>query len=547
MSVDRIARIGRYQILGELGRGAMGVVYRAHDPNIGREVAIKTIHLDMQEGEAVERFRREAKAAGNLSHPNIVTIYDAGEDNGVFYIAMELLNGETLQQILAKGGMKIGEMIRIMEQVSAALDYAHARHVVHRDVKPANVMISGGHVKVMDFGLAKITSTMATATNRVVGTPSYMSPEQIMGGTIDGRSDVFSLGAMLYEMLAGTRPFRGDNIAVVMFQIMKEDPKPLTEVNPSIPAGLNAVVTRALAKEPIGRYQTCGQLVEDLRNFEALGATEVGKAVKASGAVAARPAVSGGKRASSEALAKTIVAAAAPGSDRLKQSLQEQWKALTLAGAGVVLLLIVGVGYWRIGTGPGTAGENELVAPAVIETAPAGEPESAGEQPPAGESGSPVTNPSPGGLSVEPAARPPAAQPPAPAPRRPRAQQAPPREATRPAAPAATPPAAAPPAARPPAESAASAPAAPATAAVGVGRVSLHTEPQGARIFVDGQETSYRTPVNFGLAPGTYQVRVERPGYDSQTKQIVVRQNETVTEQFELQRNGEGRSLIPFR
>ena len=510
-----LTKIGRYQILGELGRGAMGVVYRAHDPNIGREVAIKTIHLDMQEGEAVERFRREAKAAGNLSHPNIITIYDAGEDNGVFYIAMELLSGETLQQQMrAKGAMTIGEMIRIMEQVSAALDYAHARHVVHRDVKPANIMISGGHVKVMDFGLAKITSTMATATNRVVGTPSYMSPEQIMGGTIDGRSDVFSMGAMLYEMLAGTRPFRGDNIAVVMFQIMRENPAPLTEVNPSIPSGLNTVVAKALAKEPVGRYQTCGELIADLRNFEALGAKEAVKSGKASGAGAAARPGSAEKRVSSDTLAKTMVAAPGAGRQKPVQSLWAQWKALTLAGAGVALLLTVGLAYWQTGTTPGTVGESEITAPAPP------------EQPPAGEIGSP-----PGGLPVEPA---PATAPPRPQPvpsaaTPPPVRDAPPSRAT-----------------PPPAASSSSAPASAAAPGV-VGRVSVHTEPQGARIFVDDKETSYRTPVNFGLAPGTHQIRVERPGYDSQTKEIVVRRNETVTEQFELQRNGERRSVLPFR
>jgi len=532
-----LTKIGRYQIVGELGRGAMGVVYRALDPNIGREVAIKTIHLDLQEQESVERFRREAKAAGNLSHPNIVTIYDAGEDNGVFYIAMELLSGETLQQVLAKGGLTIGEMTGIMEQVAAALDYAHARHVVHRDIKPGNIMISGGHVKVMDFGLAKITSTMATATNRVVGTPSYMSPEQIMGGTIDGRSDVFSMGAMLYEMLAGTRPFRGDNIAVVMFQIMREEPAPLTEVNPSIPSGLNTVVTKALAKEPIGRYQTCSELIEDLRNLGALGAKEAGKPVKAGGAsVAVPPAISGGKRASSDTLAKTMLAGAAPAAGRQKpgqplRKLQEQWKAAALAGAGVVLLLIVGLGYWRSGP-PNTidsGGETEIVAP------------SPAEESTATEGGSTTQG------AVEPAApaNPPAAAQP-PAPPRPQSQQPAPPAATPPSvrnAPAS--PAAASPAAASPTPPAAS--TAPAAAAGAVGRVSLHTEPQGARIFVDDAETSYRTPVNFGLAPGRHQIRVERDGYDSQTKEIVVRQNETVTEQFELQRNGERRSLLPFR
>jgi serine/threonine-protein kinase len=488
-----LTKIGRYQILGELGRGAMGVVYRAHDPNIGREVAIKTIHLDKQEAEAVERFRREAKAAGNLSHPNIITIYDAGEDKGVFYIAMELLSGETLQQILAKGAMRVGEMIRIIEQVSAALDYAHARHVVHRDIKPANIMISGGHVKVMDFGVAKIASTMATATNRVVGTPSYMSPEQIGGGAIDGRSDIFSMGAMLYEMAAGTRPFRGENIAAVMFQIMRADPAPLTDVNPSIPSGLNAVVRKALAKEPIARYQTGSELIADLRSFEALGTKESVQSVKASGAsVGVRPAGSGEEPVSPDTRVETMLAGAVPEAGRREPgpSLWKQRKALVLAGAGVVLLLIAGLANWPTGTGRESA-------------------------------------PSAGDLAVEPA--------PATAPLRPQAQQPEPSAATAPAVRDASP------------SPAPTPPAAPASPPGAVGRVSVHTEPQGARILVDDKETSYRTPVNFGLTPGTYQIRVELPGYDSQTKEIVVRQNETVTGQFELQRSGEGRSLLPLR
>ncbi len=522
-----LTKIGRYQILGELGRGAMGVVYRALDPNIGREVAIKTIHLDLQEAEAVERFRREAKAAGNLTHPNIVTIYDAGEDNGIFYIAMELLSGETLGQMLAKRSMALVEMISILEQIAAGLDYAHGRHVVHRDIKPGNIMIADGHVKVMDFGLAKITSTMASASNRVVGTPSYMSPEQITSGTIDGRSDIFSIGAMLYEMLAGVRPFRGDNIAVVMYKIMREDPEPLATVNPSLPESLNAVVLKALAKEPAQRYRNCGELIEDLRACAGMPGKESAIASRASGGTLpgrSQP------EAPSEALVRTVASGAPRGADAVPgqaKPSRASWKSAAAAVAGFVVLLIAGLAYWQARPGSGTdgGGESDVVAPA---------PPEQQAQPPAAGSGS-----APGGRSIEavPATPAPAAQPSPPAPASPRPQT----QQTQPPA-AATPPA--PPTPLPPAVRG---PATPSAAAGAVGRVSLHTEPQGARIFVNDEETSYRTPVNFGLAAGTYQIRVERPGYASQTRQIVVRQNETVTERIELQRNGEGRSLNPFR
>src|ERR1022692_564034 len=189
-------RIGRYEITAELGRGAMGVVYKGFDPNVGRTVAIKIVQLAGGDEELIMRFRREAQAAGVLNHPNIVTIYDADEDQGVFYIAMEYVEGETLDQIIRGGPIALDMVKSIIEDVGSALDLAHDKQIIHRDIKPANIMIAGGRAKIMDFGVARLASSTATATGTVIGTPSYMSPEAVKGQTLDGRADIFSLGVV---------------------------------------------------------------------------------------------------------------------------------------------------------------------------------------------------------------------------------------------------------------------------------------------------------------------------------------------------------------
>ncbi|MCX6618565.1 MAG: serine/threonine-protein kinase, partial [Acidobacteria bacterium] len=286
-------QVGRYQIIEELGRGAMGVVYRGYDPTIGRTVAVKTVQLDAGDTELVMRFRREVQAAGVLSHPNIVTIYDAGEDQGLFYIAMELVEGETLQKMLAQGPLPVEQVIRLAEQIAAALDHAHGHYIVHRDVKPANVIVSGGHVKVMDFGIAKITGATMTGTGQVLGTPSYMSPEVVKGQGADSRSDLFSLGVMLYEMLTGARPFLGDNITTVIYKIIGEHPEPPSAVKAALDPGVNYVVLKALAKNPAERYQSCGELAGDLKNYAAYRerGRRMAQAAAARGAAAAPAAV----------------------------------------------------------------------------------------------------------------------------------------------------------------------------------------------------------------------------------------------------------------
>jgi serine/threonine protein kinase len=273
-----LAKAGRYEIVGELGRGAMGVVYKATDPVIGRIVAVKTIKLNAEgtgltRSELLARFQTEARAAGLLTHPNIVVVFDAGEEDGLYYITMELVEGRSLQALLDDGhSFPLPRVLRIMEQACSALQFAHERNVVHRDIKPANLMLTGDDtVKVTDFGTAKILQFgTVQQTAHVMGTPSYMSPEQVKGRAVDGRSDIFSLGVMLYEMVTGEKPFPGQNITTVIYKIVNEEPLPPKQVDPTVHAGISAVVMRALSKDPDTRYQTCREMLEDLRNYRSL-------------------------------------------------------------------------------------------------------------------------------------------------------------------------------------------------------------------------------------------------------------------------------------
>ena len=275
-----LAKAGRYEILGELGRGAMGVVYKATDPFIGRTVAVKTIKLSAEgtgltRPELLARFQTEARAAGVLTHPNIVVVFDAGEEDGLYYITMELVEGRSLQALLDDGhSFPLPRVLRIMEQACSALQFAHERNVVHRDIKPANLMLTGDDtVKVTDFGTAKILQFgTVQQTAHVMGTPSYMSPEQVKGRAVDGRSDIFSLGVMLYEMVTGEKPFPGQNITTVIYKIVNEEPVPPKQVNPTVHPGISAVVMRALAKDPDTRYQSCREMLEDLRNYRSVSA-----------------------------------------------------------------------------------------------------------------------------------------------------------------------------------------------------------------------------------------------------------------------------------
>jgi eukaryotic-like serine/threonine-protein kinase len=275
--MSTVLKAGRYEIVGEVGRGAMGVVYKAVDPVIGRTVAVKTIRLSeagtgLSRPELLSRFQTEARAAGLLTHPNIVVVYDAGEEDGLYYITMELVEGKSVQALLDEGQkFSLPRVLRIMEQTCSALQFAHDRHVVHRDIKPANLMLTPDDtVKVTDFGTAKILQ-MGTVqqTTHVMGTPSYMSPEQVKGRAVDGRSDIFSLGVMLYEMVTGEKPFPGQNITTVIYKIVNEDPVPPRQLDPSIHPGISTVIMKALLKEPEDRYQSCREMLQDLRAYRA--------------------------------------------------------------------------------------------------------------------------------------------------------------------------------------------------------------------------------------------------------------------------------------
>ena len=262
--------LGRYEIVKELGRGAMGTVFLGKDPRINREVAIKTLRYEEIDSEQIDevkkRFFREAEAAGKLSHPNIVTIYDVGEDYDIAYMAMELLDGSDLAKYTKKENlMPIKEIIRIVSCVASALDYAHANGIVHRDIKPANIMVlNNGEVKVADFGIARVMATSKTQTGVVLGTPSYMSPEQIAGKKVDGRSDLFSLGVVLYELIAGEKPFNGDSIATLMYNITTTAPQAIKELSPDIPEAVAPIVEKLLSKDVEARYQTGKLLADDL-------------------------------------------------------------------------------------------------------------------------------------------------------------------------------------------------------------------------------------------------------------------------------------------
>jgi hypothetical protein len=271
-------QFGRYVIVAELGRGAMGAVHRAVDPLIERDVAIKTLLPNLPPeimGEVRERFLREARSAGRLNHPSIVTIYDVGEQDGVAYIAMELLEGKSLQQIMRETPrLPVATIADLVAQVADGLDLAQRFKITHRDIKPANIMVSADwRAKVTDFGVAHVASSSMTQTGSALGSPKYMSPEAVTGQPVDPRSDIFSLGVVLYEMLVRRTPFEraGDNtVFAVMHRIAAEQHAAVTQIDTQIPAAFNAILDRALAKTPDKRYQRAADMATDLRNYKGL-------------------------------------------------------------------------------------------------------------------------------------------------------------------------------------------------------------------------------------------------------------------------------------
>jgi hypothetical protein len=272
-------QLGRYEILAEIGRGSMGAVFQARDPRIDRVVAIKTIAVPGATADALEQYRqrffREAQAAGGLSHPGIVTVYDVDEDASTQtpFIVMEYVAGHSLDRLAAgfpEGRLPAETALDILRQLAEALGYAHEHGIVHRDVKPSNIIVTEeGRAKIADFGIARLSVTELTLPGQVLGTPSYMSPEQLSGRAVDGRSDLFSLGIIAYWLFSGEKPFTGDSVTTITFQVAFVEPKPLTEVNPALSADYQYVAARALAKEPEKRYQTGKEFAADVQDLRA--------------------------------------------------------------------------------------------------------------------------------------------------------------------------------------------------------------------------------------------------------------------------------------
>ncbi len=272
-----IETLGRYKILSIIGQGAMGVVYRAIDPMIDRTVAIKTVNLNLTRDEIEEfeaRFRQEIKAAGRLNHPNIVTIYDVGRNENMAYMAMEYLDGKELKDILADGQEvpPVASTVDWIAQIAMGLEFAHENDIVHRDVKPSNIMIvRGGLAKITDFGIARMpTSAVKTMTGLILGSPRYMSPEQVIGKNLDYRTDIFSLGVVLHEALTGTPPFDGDNVNAIMYATVNSQPPAPSLTNRQVPAMLDLIINKALAKTVDERYQSMREFANDLNDVKRL-------------------------------------------------------------------------------------------------------------------------------------------------------------------------------------------------------------------------------------------------------------------------------------
>ncbi|MDH5477309.1 MAG: serine/threonine protein kinase, partial [Nitrospinota bacterium] len=264
--------LGRYEIVSELGRGGMGIVLKARDPRIDRLVALKIIKFDdfvdpRKKKEMLERFLVEARAAGKLTHPNIVTVYDVGEEEEQNYIAMEFIEGVDLADIMHQE-KKLGfdRATRLILQVAEGLELAHENHIVHRDIKPANILVmKGDKVKITDFGLARLQDTASlTQTGQAVGSPQYMSPEQVNGEEIDGRSDIFSLGVMYYELVTGSSPFASKTLTSILLKIIKDDPPPPSTIKSDLPPAVDMVISKMMAKSTGDRYRVISDLVEDL-------------------------------------------------------------------------------------------------------------------------------------------------------------------------------------------------------------------------------------------------------------------------------------------
>ncbi len=320
------AQLGRYVIQSELGRGAMGVVYKATDSVLERTVAVKTVNITLERDYAEkyeQRFYQEAKAAGGLNHPNIVTIHDVGKAGDVVFMAMEYIEGVELRTLIGEGRpLRMPQAVSIAAQVAEGLAYAHQRGVVHRDIKPANIMVvATGPVKITDFGIARMRgSGDLTQTGTLLGSPKYMSPEQVIGKRADHRSDIFSLGVILYEMLCGAAPFNGENVTALMYQIVNFVPPAPSSINPAVPQMLDLIVAKMLAKPLESRYQDAADLARDLRECE----RQLGAGVESTQPQRTVPGLGGAPQPRLDPDAKTVVLAQTLNRTRLTDQAPEQ-------------------------------------------------------------------------------------------------------------------------------------------------------------------------------------------------------------------------------
>jgi serine/threonine-protein kinase len=477
-------RIGRYKIVRELGRGAMGVVYHAIDPNIGRPVAIKTIHLGTRKPEELDKLRerlfREARSAGILSHPGIVTIYDVEQQGEIAYIAMEFVDGETLDHLLsASAPIAPLTLINVLAQTAVALDYAHQKGIVHRDIKPANIMIArDGAAKITDFGIAKITaSDQLTMTGAIVGTPHYMSPEQVQGHPVDGRSDQFSLAVIAYEALTGEKPYTGEHLTTVVYKIVTEEPPPPHRLNPSLSGPIDTVLRKALSKKPDARHRNCQDFIDSLER--ACTATKGWKPLPRGGSLneptvadvpaPARPEVTLPRGVRPKRLGDSTVTSVRS-KDR-KSSFFTFLLAVLVTG-GLIALIALQAPPWLTSIGKEAEPQRQAEAPKTPE-APKAEPPP--QQPPAVPAAADDAKPSPLTPAEPVVSRP-----------------EPPRRAAGPVAAAVQP-------------------------------ITIISSPGGARAMLDGRSDAVcTTPCSVDAAPGRHTIAVTLDGYQTEYREVDV-------------------------
>lgn len=365
-----LEQIGKYKILEKIGQGAMGEVYKAHDPILNRFVAVKMISAELSGDDTLRRrFEREAQSAARLNHPNIITVYDYGEEHGKIYMAMELLEGSDLKQAIARRApLTLDEKLSVVDQIAEGLAFAHSHEIVHRDLKPANVhLLASGQVKIMDFGLARLGGSEMTRAGMVMGTPHYMSPEQVRGERADARSDVFAVGCVFYELLTYRKPFDADSMHSILFKVMQEEPPSVHDLTPGVPVVLAQVVERAMAKDAALRFQNAGEFRSALHRAMQAMASGEGESALPDLAAPAGAAPTRGAEASAMASASRSGAASrgasASGAARASASASRSpsrppvappasSKTPVLVGGGLLLAALVGGGL-LLGRGPG--------------------------------------------------------------------------------------------------------------------------------------------------------------------------------------------------